>query len=154
MQRQSSCRTLLLKENVIYVPLVALGTLGEIDVTIKIPIAVAENSTVKMTCDYDLRSKPLYAVKWYKSQNEFYRFIPKEIPSKSVFPPLAAKVDVSIENNNNNNKRYEKYFDLFFVLVFSYKERCENRSLEKLLYSEININSSLVLIFKYNYQTV
>ncbi|XP_008205979.1 beaten path Ic isoform X2 [Nasonia vitripennis] len=71
------------------------GTLGEIDVTIKIPIAVAENSTVNMTCEYNLRNMPLYSVKWYKSQNEFYRFIPKEMPSKSVFPPLSAKVDLN-----------------------------------------------------------
>lgn len=72
-----------------------IGTLGEIDVAVKIPIAVAENATVKMTCEYNLNDMPLYSVKWYKSKDEFYRFIPKELPSKSVFPPLAAKVDVS-----------------------------------------------------------
>ncbi|XP_011497911.1 PREDICTED: uncharacterized protein LOC105362230 isoform X2 [Ceratosolen solmsi marchali] len=80
---------------------VVSGTLGEIDVTIKIPIAVAENSTVKMTCDYDLRSMPLYSVKWYKSRDEFYRFIPKEMPSKSVFPLLAAKVDFNRSDDHS-----------------------------------------------------
>ena len=50
-----------------------------------------------MTCDYDLKSHPLYSVKWYISKNEFYRYLPKEMPSKYVFPPLGDKVDVSFK---------------------------------------------------------
>lgn len=72
-----------------------LDVRGLIDVSILIPPAVAENSTVNMTCLYDLGEFPLYSVKWYKGNKEFYRFIPKEMPPMKVFPQLGAKVDVS-----------------------------------------------------------
>lgn len=69
---------------------------GEIDVTVKVPVAVAENTTVKMTCDYDLKKNELYSIKWYKSKKEFYRYIPKEMPPKMAFEPFRTKVDVSL----------------------------------------------------------
>ena len=74
-----------------------------IDVSIRIPTAVAENSTINMTCLYDLGELPLYTVKWYKGAKEFYRYIPKELPPMKVFPPLGAKVDVSIFEFNTFN---------------------------------------------------
>ncbi|KAJ8682124.1 hypothetical protein QAD02_017916, partial [Eretmocerus hayati] len=77
------------------------GVAGEIDVSIKIPTAVAENSTVVMVCNYDLHKMPLYSVKWYKSQREFYRYIPKEMPSKSVFGTLGAKVDFNMSDSHH-----------------------------------------------------
>lgn len=70
---------------------------NQIDVVIKIPTAVSENSTVTMICDYNLYGEPLYTVKWYRGYSEFYRVIPKEMPPKATFPPLDAKVDVSIK---------------------------------------------------------
>lgn len=74
---------------------------GLIDVSILIPPAVAENSTVNMTCLYDLGEFPLYSVKWYKGNKEFYRFIPKEMPPMKVFPQLGAKVDVNRSNSHS-----------------------------------------------------
>ncbi|XP_033214459.1 uncharacterized protein LOC117171339 isoform X2 [Belonocnema kinseyi] len=74
---------------------IILGVRGLIDVSIRVPTAVAENSTVNMTCLYDLGELPLYSVKWYKGSKEFYRYIPKELPPMKVFPQLGAKVDVN-----------------------------------------------------------
>lgn len=68
--------------------------MGEIDVAVHIPIAVAENSTVNMTCSYNLYNNPLYSVKWYKGRNEFFRFIPKEMPPIIVFQPFSNIVNV------------------------------------------------------------
>ena len=31
------------------------------------------NQSVFLTCEYDLQGEPLYSIKWYKDQQEFYR---------------------------------------------------------------------------------
>lgn len=36
--------------------------------------------TAQLQCDYDLGNDTLYAVKWYKDDEEFYRFVTKERP--------------------------------------------------------------------------
>lgn len=51
--------------------------------------------TVTLQCKYDLEGDDLYTVKWYKGTKEFYRYIPKELPSTQVFPLPGIDVDVS-----------------------------------------------------------
>ncbi|XP_076621428.1 uncharacterized protein LOC143341912 [Colletes latitarsis] len=67
------------------------GVRGLSNVSIDIPLAVAAGTTVNMSCRYDLQSDTLYTVKWYKG-SEFFRYIPKEMPSITVFGDLGAKV--------------------------------------------------------------
>lgn len=50
---------------------------------------------VELECDYDLEGESLYSVKWYKSNREFYRYIPNENPAVKTFPFLGFKVNVS-----------------------------------------------------------
>ncbi|XP_012135999.1 uncharacterized protein LOC100878213 [Megachile rotundata] len=76
------------------------GVRGLTNVSIDIPLAVAAGSTVNMTCRYDLQSEPLYTVKWYKGP-EFFRYIPKEMPSFAVFGELGAKV---IKERSNDHE--------------------------------------------------
>lgn len=69
------------------------------DVSVKIPTAVTPGDTVSLYCQYDLENEPLYTVKWYKGRQEFYRYIPKELPNIKVFPlpdVPGFTVDVSI----------------------------------------------------------
>ena len=66
------------------------------DVVVDIPAAVTPGDTVVMTCTYDLEGDDLYSVKWYKGRQEFYRYVPKELPHIKVFPMLGTNVDVSI----------------------------------------------------------
>lgn len=49
----------------------------------------------RLECNYDLDDDVLYSVKWYKDLREFYRYIPQEIPSATVFTETGLKVDVS-----------------------------------------------------------
>lgn len=49
-----------------------------------------------MRCSYDLEQEPLYTVKWYRGQFEFYRFTPKENPNTQIFSIEGLDVDVSI----------------------------------------------------------
>lgn len=62
---------------------------------IQVPEAVRAGDTVTLSCDYDLESAALYTIKWYRGDEEFYRFVPKESPPTRVFPMPAVNVDVS-----------------------------------------------------------
>lgn len=64
---------------------------------------VKGNATV-LECKFDLEGETLYAVKWYKDGNEFYRYLPKDEPQIQVFSLPGVHVDVS--------------FPLFFFLFF------------------------------------
>lgn len=71
------------------------------NVQISVPPAVPINTDVPLTCLYDLdHGESLYTVKWYLEGEEFYRYIPKEIPPIQTFSTMGVDVDVS------NPKRY------------------------------------------------
>lgn len=75
------------------------------DVSVTVPQAVSVGDTVTLQCSYDLEGEALYMVKWYKGQREFFRYIPKEMPSTQVFPYPGIDVDVStfeIQNVRRN----------------------------------------------------
>lgn len=61
-----------------------------------VPIAVREGHSVTLGCDYDLEGAALYSVKWYRENDEFYRYVPKEEPPTRVFPLPGLHVDVSL----------------------------------------------------------
>lgn len=48
-----------------------------------------------LECDYELDGEILYAVKWYKDNEEFYRFVPKSNPPQHSYKVDGIKVDVS-----------------------------------------------------------
>lgn len=62
----------------------------------KVPDAVRLGDTATLTCDYDLEGAQLYTIKWYHYDEEFYRYVPKEIPPSRVFLMDHLNVDVSI----------------------------------------------------------
>uniref|UniRef100_A0A6P7F3H7 Uncharacterized protein LOC114325523 n=1 Tax=Diabrotica virgifera virgifera TaxID=50390 RepID=A0A6P7F3H7_DIAVI len=70
-------------------------------VSVTIPTAVKRLDTVTLQCKYDLENEPLYTLKWYKGTKEFYRYIPKELPSTQVFPLPGVTVD-EIKSTPNN----------------------------------------------------
>lgn len=79
---------------ILYLFFVSGGTALK-DVIVQIPRAAKVMDTVTLQCSFDLEGEPLYTVKWYKGSKEFYRFIPKELPSTLVFPLPGVDVDVS-----------------------------------------------------------
>ena len=66
------------------------------DVHLQSPLVVKSGSTVTLRCTYDLENESLYTVKWYKGRQEFFRYVPKELPNTKVFPLPGVNVDVSI----------------------------------------------------------
>ncbi|XP_072386248.1 uncharacterized protein [Diabrotica undecimpunctata] len=65
-----------------------------------VPEAVKRGSNVTLVCDYDLESSALYSVKWYKNEEEFYRFVPKEAPPSQVFE--VSHISVNIWKSNSS----------------------------------------------------
>ncbi|XP_043515298.1 uncharacterized protein LOC122531440 [Frieseomelitta varia] len=56
------------------------------EVRIQIPTAVKKGDPAILNCWYDTEGDLLYAVKWYKGGQEFYRYAPNEIPVVKTFP--------------------------------------------------------------------
>lgn len=48
-----------------------------------------------LECDYDLEDDTLYSVKWYRDNEEFYRYLPKYDPPKQAYKLEGIKVEVS-----------------------------------------------------------
>lgn len=61
------------------------------------PEAVISGHAATLACDYDLEDAALYSIKWYRGDEEFYRYVPKESPPTRVFALPGIHVDVSIE---------------------------------------------------------
>ncbi|XP_022919481.1 uncharacterized protein [Onthophagus taurus] len=77
------------------------GALTLKDVTVTIPQAANIGDTITLQCHYDLEEEPLYTVKWYKGDREFFRYIPKELPSTQVFPYLGMDIDIGKSTPNS-----------------------------------------------------
>jgi len=73
-----------------------LGSDGLRDVRLESNQYFRVGDDANLRCSYDLESQTLYAVKWYRGVEEFYRFIPRELRPKQVFPMAGISVDVSL----------------------------------------------------------
>lgn len=62
---------------------------------VRIPNHVIRESSVRLECHFDLNGEALYSVKWYKDGNEFYRYVPRDMPPAQVFDLPGILVDVS-----------------------------------------------------------
>lgn len=72
------------------------------NVSMSIPDAVAQGSTVTLRCDYDLEGQPLYSIKWFRGESEFYQYVPKEIPASKVFDVDGVKIKVDVSRSDAN----------------------------------------------------
>ncbi|ENN79474.1 hypothetical protein YQE_04118, partial [Dendroctonus ponderosae] len=87
-----------------------LWKIGEVDICaslglkalkLSIPRAVRAGHSVTLGCEYDLDEAQLYSVKWYREQEEFFRYVPKEEPPTRVFTTSGLQVDISVSNANS-----------------------------------------------------
>ncbi|XP_013177614.1 PREDICTED: uncharacterized protein LOC106125079, partial [Papilio xuthus] len=66
------------------------------DIQITVPEAVGVGSNAVLGCRWALDTgEALYTVKWYHGAQEFFRFVPKELPNTRVFSQTGINVDVS-----------------------------------------------------------
>ncbi|XP_024084415.1 uncharacterized protein LOC106664799 isoform X2 [Cimex lectularius] len=52
-----------------------------------------------LECLYELEGDTLYAVKWYKENEEFYKYVPKLNPPKTSYKVEGIKVDHQLSDN-------------------------------------------------------
>ena len=44
---------------------------------------------------FDMASDTLYSVKWYRNEQEFYRYVPNDRPKLQIFPQDGIRVEVT-----------------------------------------------------------
>ncbi|XP_013200685.2 cell adhesion molecule DSCAML1 [Amyelois transitella] len=72
------------------------------NLSISVPRAVysGEGQSALLQCSYDLEGAPLYSIRWYRAETEFYRYVPREMPPTMVFPLPGASVDLDQSDRN------------------------------------------------------
>ncbi|GLG99577.1 Uncharacterized protein GBIM_06013 [Gryllus bimaculatus] len=58
-----------------------------------VPAVADMREPVTLWCRYDLAGARLYSVKWYKDDQEFYRYMPDEQPPAQTFPVPYVSLD-------------------------------------------------------------
>jgi len=66
---------------------------------VHVPLHPQVNQSVSLMCEYNLHGEPLYSIKWYKNQQEFYRYLPKESPPSLSFSVPGTTVDVTLSDS-------------------------------------------------------
>lgn len=50
---------------------------------------------VRLVCMFDMEQETLYSVKWYRNEQEFYRYVPNDRPKLQIFPQDGIRVERS-----------------------------------------------------------
>ncbi|KAL0881933.1 hypothetical protein ABMA27_001692 [Loxostege sticticalis] len=80
------------------------------------PSTVVRGGTAALICSRDMQGAPLYSVKWYRGNHEFYRYTPLEDRPTQVFGLPGITVDM---NNSNGTQVVLKKMDLTLAGNFS-----------------------------------
>ncbi|XP_022253046.1 uncharacterized protein LOC106468279, partial [Limulus polyphemus] len=64
-------------------------------VSLQVPKVVISGKPTWLNCTYDLENDVLYAVKWYKNETEFYRYVPRDIPPAQIYNLLGVYIDLN-----------------------------------------------------------
>ena len=59
-----------------------------------VPELVLVGTNTQLTCKYNLQGEQLYAIKWYKGGQEFYRVVPSDRPKIKKFQVDGIKLGV------------------------------------------------------------
>ncbi|XP_046387585.1 kin of IRRE-like protein 2 [Ischnura elegans] len=61
---------------------------------VRIPMHTVRDHSARLECHFDMEGESLYSVKWYKDGNEFYRYLPRDMPPAQVFPLPGVAIDI------------------------------------------------------------
>lgn len=62
------------------------------------PTNIIKGGTAALICSRDMQGAPLYSVKWYRGNHEFFRYTPLEVPDTRVFGIPGIYVDMNRSN--------------------------------------------------------
>lgn len=65
-------------------------------IRVSVPTYRVRGQPAQLECEFELGGDTLYSVKWYRDNEEFYRYLPKYEPPKHAYKLEGIKVDVSI----------------------------------------------------------
>lgn len=66
----------------------------------QVPLSVnISQKLVDLHCRFDMEGRNLFAVKWYKDEAEFYRYMPNMDPKKQHFNTTGISLDMALSNN-------------------------------------------------------
>ncbi|KAJ2947176.1 hypothetical protein O0L34_g16534 [Tuta absoluta] len=63
-------------------------------IRVSVPTYRVRGQSAQLECDFELGSDSLYSVKWYRDNEEFYRYIPNASPPKLAYKLDGIKVDL------------------------------------------------------------
>ena len=87
------------------------------------PKFARRGSDVHLSCKYDTDLGSVYAVKWYKGLQEFYRYVPKEVPPVQVFPLPGIHVEVNSHISLLNHRVEIQLFTKILLLLCGANEQ-------------------------------
>lgn len=85
---------------------------------LSVPTHKLVGEEVKLVCKFDMEGDTLYSVKWYRNEQEFYRFVPNDRPKLQIFPQKGIRVERS-----KSSRQHVFLFDLQLEASGTY--RCE-----------------------------
>ncbi|KAK7586231.1 hypothetical protein V9T40_004107 [Parthenolecanium corni] len=83
-----------------------------------IPKHIDLKEKAQLSCKFEITQGKLYSVKWYKDENEFFRYMPDSSPEIHTFPVDGVHLDIS-----RSNKTTVTLYNLSFNSSGNY--RCE-----------------------------
>lgn len=63
-------------------------------IKVDVPPNALLGGSARLRCRFKLGNTALYSVKWYKEDQEFFRYVPGDHPPKNVFPLKDVTVNV------------------------------------------------------------
>lgn len=74
---------------------------GDLRVKARVPTHAARGDAAKLHCNYETSGADgkIYSIKWYKNENEFFRYQPWSNPPAQIFLQPGVTVDVSMDRN-------------------------------------------------------
>lgn len=68
--------------------------------SVKVPAHPVAGESVSLKCEFNMEGDDLYKVTWYKSDAEFYRYLPKDKPPAQVYEVDGVIVDLSTSDES------------------------------------------------------
>lgn len=64
-------------------------------VNVNVPRYRVPGEMAQLQCNYELGNDTLYSVKWYKDNEEFFKYVPKATPKATKYRVEGVHIDVS-----------------------------------------------------------
>ncbi|CAG9854173.1 unnamed protein product [Phyllotreta striolata] len=75
--------------------------------SMNVPAVADPRGNLELDCRFDMGTEELYAVKWYKDEQEFFRYMPGQDPSIMYFPVIGVSVVRRRSGCDNNYCKIE-----------------------------------------------